>query len=412
MNLTFNQRKALNVLLDKFERSKTYEGTNLVAQTFTAIPTAIWEEYTSDFAEVEQIKDFEADMEYLEKQGLLTVKRKEGEIIRLVACRERLPEYYDILQRKPKKDAVQEQLDFYRAWSEKGNMLIASYCREQIELISSGRKAAYTLDIAEKLLQLVEYLFTNEEELLERELSMIVLSDSKEFETKYRTKICRLLCTYMDFDGKLEGIDNAREREKVILEEFNIYVNPSYVYLKGQVNIGLKNGGQLVIGEAPLALSSELIKQIASITVGSRRIVTVENLTSFHRVNAPENTYIYLAGYHNTEKQSLIKRIAEENPGKEWFHFGDIDPDGFYILEHLKHGAGIDIAPLLMGAEQLERYEKYCKPLNENDLVKANSLMQKGCYVDVLQYMLCHNCKLEQEIVSLRWNGAFLLSNK
>lgn len=401
MSLTSNQRRVLNVLLDKYERSKTYEGTNLVAQNFAVDPTAIWEEYTSDFADVEQIKDFEADMGDLEKEGLLTAKRKGGEISKLIASNERIPEYYDILQRKSKKDAMQEQMDFYRAWSEKGNTLIASYCQEQMERITSGKKAAHTLDIAENLLQLLNYLLTNREELLERELSMIILSDSKAFETKYRTKICKLLCAYRDFEGKLEGIDNEREREKVILEEFNIYANPSYVYLKGKVSIGLKNGQHLIIGEAPLALSSELIKEITSITVKSQRIVTVENLTAFHRVSDSENTYIYLAGYHNTEKQLLIRRIAEENPGKEWFHFGDIDPDGFYILEHLKQGTGTNIAPLLMGSEQLEAYRKYCRPLNENDLVKANNLIQKGCYVNTLQYMLDHNCKLEQEIVSL-----------
>ncbi len=374
----------------------------MVTQTFSVLPTAVWEEYASDFAEVEQVKDFEADMVYLENQGFLTVKRKEGEIRKIVACRERIPEYYDILQRKPRKDELQEQIAFYRAWSEKGNALIISYCQEQVDRILSGRKATYTLDIVENLMRLLEYLFSNREELLERELSMIVLSDSKEFETKYRTKLCKLLYTYMNFGDKLEGIDSTREREKIILEEFNIYVNPSYVYLKGKVRIGLKNGEQLVIGEAPLALSTEFIKKIAFITVESARIVTVENLTSFHRINIPEDTYIYLAGYHNTEKQALIKRIVKENPGKEWFHFGDIDPDGFYILEHLKHGTGLDITPLLMGIEELEMYKEYRKPLNENDLVKANNLIHKGCYVNVLQYMLQNNCKLEQEIVSLQ----------
>ena len=164
----------------------------------------------------------------------------------------------------------------------------------------------------------------------------------------------------------------------------------------------MNNGDHLRIGKAPLALSSELIHEIAFITVESPEIVTVENLTSFHRINDSKNTYIYLAGYHNTEKQLLLKRIAEENPGRKWFHFGDIDPDGFYILEHLKKGTEIDIAPLFMGMEQLEAYRKYCKTLNENDLVKANHLIQKSCYVDILQYMLENNCKLEQEIVGFQ----------
>lgn len=402
MNLTSNQRKALNSLLDKYERSKTYDGTNRVIQNFTIDPAAIWEEYTSDFTDVGMIKDFEADMEYLEKQGFLTIKRKGGEINRLIACNERISEYYDIVERKPKKDAVQEQMDFYRTWIKNGKPLIVSYCREQLERISSGKKPAYTMDIANPILKLLNYLLDNKEELLERELSLIVLSDSKVFEAKYRTKICKLLCRYMNFADKLEGIDNDREREKVILEEFSIYTNPAYIYLKGMVNMELKNGEHLKIGRYPIALSSELIKEIASITVENRRIVTVENLTSFHRVNAPENTYIYLAGYHNTEKQLLLKRIAEENPGREWLHFGDIDPDGFYILEHLKRGTGIDIAPVFMGTEQLDTYKKYCKTLNENDLVKANNLIRKGRYVNTLQYMLEHNCKLEQEIVGFQ----------
>lgn len=401
MNLTPAQKKILNLLLDKYERSKTYEGTNLVSQSFAAKPTDIWEKYTSDFADVREIKDFEADMEYLEKQGLLTIERRRGEISRLAACNARISEYYDILQRRSKKDEKQEEMNFYHNWSKSGNSLVSSYCREQLERISSGRKASFTMEVSEKIFRLLCYLMNNREELLERELSMMVLSDSKDFELKYRSKICKILRGYMDFEDKLEGIDNDREREKVILEEFHVFTNPSYIYLKGKVCVRLKDGEYLKIGKAPMALSSELIREIASIAVESNRIVTVENLTSFHRVNDSGNTYIYLAGYHNTEKQSLIKRLADENPDKKWLHFGDIDPDGFYILEHLKKGTGIDIAPVYMGIIQLEAYRKYCKPLNENDRVKAENLIKKNCYVDILKYMLEHNCKLEQEIVSL-----------
>lgn len=47
-----------------------------------------------------------------------------------------------------------------------------------------------------------------------------------------------------------------------------------------------------------------------------------------------------MSGYHNTLKQYVIKKIAAENPKLKLFHFGDLDPDGFYILEHLKSGTG------------------------------------------------------------------------
>lgn len=402
MNLTAAQIKTLNILLDKYERSKTYEGMNIVTQNFTVEPTAIWKEYTSDFTDVGKIKDFEADMEFLEKQGLLVLKRSRGEIAKITACNDHISEYYDILHRRSKKDAIQEEINFYRDWSKKGNPLVISYCEEQLERISSRKKTSVTMETAECIFRLLTYLMDNKNELLERELSTIVLSDSKLFETKYRSKICKLLREYMDFEDKLEGIDNEREREKIILEELGIYTNPSYVYLKGNVRIELNNGEYLKIGEEPIALSSEFIRKIVSITIESSRIVTVENMTSFHRIDDDGNTYIYLAGYHNTEKQQLLKRIAAENPGRKWLHFGDIDPDGFYILEHLKNGTGIDFEPIFMGIEQLKTYGQYCKPLNQNDLVKAGNLINKNHYVSTLQYMLESNCKLEQEIVSLQ----------
>ena len=91
-----------------------------------------------------------------------------------------------------------------------------------------------------------------------------------------------------------------------------------------------------------------------------------------------------------------------ENPDKKWFHFGDIDPDGFYILEHLIRGTGIQFTPLFMGIKELKKYGDYCKKLTDNDCVKAGNLMLDGRYTEILQYMLKYNCKLEQEIVSLK----------
>lgn len=402
MNLTANQRKILNILLDKYERSKTYDGTNQVVQNFAVEPTDIWDEYTSDFADVWQVKDFETEMEYLEQKGLISIRRKWEEISKLTACNDRIPEYYEILGRRPQKDIVEEQLFFYREWSRRGNAVIADFCKEQKERLLCGKKAAYPMEKAEKIFQILDFLLHNKEEYLERELSMLVLSDSKDFENNYRGKVCKILCEYMNFSDKLEGIDNDREREKVVLEEFGIYSNPSYVYLKGDLRITFADGRNLWIGTAPMALSSELLKNIRKIVVDSNNIVTIENLTSFHRVNADDCTYIYLAGYHNTEKQLLLKRIAEENPDRKWFHFGDIDPDGFYILEHLKRGTGIEFTPMFMGLDELRTYEKYCKELIKNDRVKAEKLIRSGCYAEVLQYMLEHNCKLEQEIISLR----------
>lgn len=404
MKFTANQKKLLNMLLDKYERSKTYQGTNLLQQSFAADPVAVWSEYASDFANMEQVRDFENEMQYLQDIGLVTVQKKNGVITKILACNEKLTDYYIIVQRKAKADIVQEQITFFRQWKEKNIFLITSFCDEQLARISAGKKPAYDIEMSEKLLQILEFIQNNPEELLERELSILLFADSKAFEDKYRSKICKIIQTYQDFSEKLTGIDDAREQEKAILEEFNIYANPSYIYLKGKMVLILDEGREFRMDSAPLAISSDLLKKVTSITVETDKIVTVENLTSFHRVCEGDCVYIYVAGYHNSAKQALLKRIDRENPEKKWFHFGDIDPDGFYILEHLRKGTGIDFWPLFMSVRELEQFGAYCKRLSQKDRVKAENLVTSGKYAETLQYMLEKNCKLEQEIVSMSFS--------
>ena len=382
MKFTVNQEKLLNALLDRYERSKTHEGNNLVPQNFAIDPIVIWSEYVSDFADVEQVKDFETEMRYLESIGFITIREKDGAIE--TVCTD-----------------IPKTFAFFKKWGKTGKALITSFCNEQLERIRTGKKPIYTVEVCEKILQILDFVLENKEELLERELSILLLADSKVFEEKYRNKICKIFCTYMDFSEKLAGIDDAREQEKVILEEFNIYTNPSYVYLKGNITLCLEAEKKIQIDSAPMALSSSLIKKIMSISVEGENIVTVENLTSFHRVNDENCVYIYLAGYHNSEKQELLRRINQENPRKNWYHFGDIDPDGFYILEHLRKGTRIDFTPLHMNVSEMKKYAQYYKELSDKDKVKAENLISRGLYVEVLQYMLDNNCKLEQEIISI-----------
>ena len=48
---------------------------------------------------------------------------------------------------------------------------------------------------------------------------------------------------------------------------------------------------------------------------------------------------------------------------------------------------------------ELKKYMRFAKPLERNDVRKAESL-KKSRYSDVVRFMLDHNCKLEQEIIS------------
>lgn len=79
-------------------------------------------------------------------------------------------------------------------------------------------------------------------------------------------------------------------------------------FFKGNVDIHYVDGHSISVTPGnPIAILSEAIARIEMIKVNSKRIVTVENLTSYNRINDNKLTFIYLSGYHNTA--SRLKRM-------------------------------------------------------------------------------------------------------
>jgi len=241
----------------------------------------------------------------------------------------------------------------------------------------------------------------NKNEILERELSISVLSNSKTWEEKYKKKVLKILHQNARFASLVENCADEKEADKAILEECNIFSNPSYVYFKGSGTITFENGNCIkIFPDIPLAFSSAAISKIKTFEIADNKIMTVENLTSFNRIKKSDTFFIFLSGYHNRAKQIFLNKIFSQNSGKEYYHFGDIDPDGFFILGNLRSKTQIDFKAYKMGISELQKYSSYTKPLEENDLRKADSLIAKGKYTEILDYMLKHNVKLEQEIIS------------
>ena len=401
MNFTKKQKKILNNLLDKYETSKSYRGTNKVVQNIFIKPKEVWFDYNDNFTNVEEIRDFEAEIQHLQDLELIRIEKEYNVITKIFFCKEKLQVYYDILQRKERKDIEQEQINFFEEKKNSENIVISSFCTEQIQRIQNYKKPLYSIEESIKIFNLIDFAMNNSEEMLEREFSILLLNDSKIFKKKYKNKICKIILSYIDFHEQLEGIDDSDKINDILLEEYKICKNPTYIYLKGNITLTLEDNSQIHISKEPIAISSMLIKKIKSVIVHSNDIATIENLTSFNRINDEGFSYIFLSGYHNSEKQAFIKRIDKENPYKKWYHFGDIDPDGLYILEHLKRGTGIDFEPLYMGCNEIKEYSQHCKPLEEGDIIKAKNLLSKGKYKQILEYLLENNCKLEQEIISL-----------
>ena len=152
-----------------------------------------------------------------------------------------------------------------------------------------------------------------------------------------------------------------------------------------------------------IALSNGSLAGIQNITVKADKVITVENLTTYHDCDEPDAVYIYLGGYHNTSKQKLLELIYKNNGGKEYYHEGDLDVYGFLILENLISKTQIPFKSLLMDVETLERFYRagLYKNLTARDRKVINSKKdgQLSAYKDVLEYMLEFDCKVEQESI-------------
>lgn len=395
------QIDALNMLLDVYENSVTYKGQNIKNQSFAIKPEKIFYDYNGDYTDQDEVNQFNREMQSLMEFEFVILDYERGipVISKIKLNTNSINEIYSVLKREDITEKRNREIKMYTQYMGVHD-IIDSFCKRQIERLNDYKDAKYTSDIAINILKLLKYVLENNSDIMERELSVAVLGDTKLFEKSYKSRICIIIEEYGELELDLSALDK-KEKEKAILEEYQVFSNPSYIFFKGNVDIHYIDGSSIsVTPDNPIAILSEAIAQIEMIKVNSNRIVTVENLTSYNRINDNKSTFIYLSGYHNTAKQRFLKKIAENNSGVSWFHFGDIDPDGYFILKNLVEKTGISFVPLYMNVQQLINYRQYCKPLEKNDMVKANSLLKVHFYDEVMEFMLANNCKLEQEIIS------------
>lgn len=401
LRLSKIQKDALNMLLDVYENSVTYKGQNIKNQSFAIKPEKIFYEYNGDYTDQDEVNQFNREMQSLMEFEFVILDYERGipVISKIKLNTNSINEIYSVLKREDITVKRNREIKMYTQYMGAHDIMDA-FCKSQVERLNDYKDAKYTSDIAINILKLLKYVLGNNSDIMERELSVAVLGDTKLFEKSYKSRICSIIEEYGELELDLSVLDK-KEKEKAILEEYQVFSNPSYIFFKGNVDIHYVDGNSIsVTPDNPIAILSEAIARIEMIKVNSNRIVTVENLTSYNRINDNKSTFIYLSGYHSTAKQRFLKKIAENNSGVSWFHFGDIDPDGYYILKNLVEKTGIAFVPLYMDVQQLINCKQYCKPLEKNDMVKANSLLKFHFYDEVMEFMLANNCKLEQEIIS------------
>lgn len=400
------QKQLLTRILDAYERTGTYRGESQRNQNIRIPVEEIFPAYDRDDVNLEELGAFEQSMKLLEGRSpvqILYRDRKTRNEFRefLVPARSVEPALYKLAGRKPRREIHAGQVGVYERYRGK-NPILDAFIDDQEALLLADKNAWFEPEPADEVMRTVDFITRNTGNILCRELSIALFGDTKYLEKHgILSKALRVLKKYGTCDFGEVDFDSKKEYEDAVLAEYAVYENPTYVNFNGNGILVFYNGTRLELKSGvPIAVRSDRLSDIETIRVDSDTVLTIENLTSYNRVQT-EAFQMYLAGYHNHARQEFLVRMHDQNPGiRHWLHFGDLDPDGFCILENLRNKTGIDFRSYRMEPESLKRYHAFTKSLNENDRTKAGNLIRAGKYPEILRYMLEHNEKLEQEIIS------------
>lgn len=375
-NISTNRR----IILKPVEVYKNYAKNNADILEKQCLNEAIYELSSLEFITTDKVK-YSDDIEkiYFCEQ-------------KLEAIYAYLQEEYHVIPQSTVSRQVQETIKKHICTGE----MVQNYCESILAQIEDPRFSIAPEKI-EANLKMLRFLEENDENLYVREASMLVYGDSKWFENNNYDEVCTILRNATGMP-RLES-----ERNDAILRIFHVTPAEQDIFIKGDWKI---EWDQYVLETAKLqggiAIASNDIQSIQHITVNASSVMTVENKTSYQRMNHCNCAIMYLGGFANRHQIEFLKEVIQDNPDVSYQHFGDIDIGGFLIHKHLCRETSKDFALYCMGIQQLNdrRFENCLKDLTDHDRSRLETLMGDASYIEVLGYMKEHNVKLEQEIVS------------
>lgn len=383
------EKAILNALLDKYEKSKSFTGDNKVNQKFVVKVASLFTQY-ADHANFDLFQAVNEAVDILVRKNLISAKINKANVCAEVYLNlATIDEAYRYIGRTQKRDLNNAVIKLLNRYKDK-NEILNRFCKTQVERIKANKSIHFfneDLQEYEDILHAVNRILKVDSETFSRDFSVRVFKDSKLFD-RISSKVTNILFEYGDFP----------EKDRV-LEDLNIVKNPTYVNFRGAGTLIL--AGQKIdlnMLSSDIAISSAMLEDIEKIEITGKSVMTVENLTSFHMAYSKDMLLIYLGGFHNRIRREFIKKIHRQNPEVEFYHFGDIDAGGFYILEHLRRQTGVDFKPYKMDLETLKNYQDYSKKLTDNDRDRLKKIKNSE-FEEVIDYMLDNNCKLEQEVI-------------
>ena len=392
--------KIVNALLKKYYKRKALHKDAEINQRINLPINKVLNYYSHNNVNLEEKEHVNKAVESLENKGYLTSSRlrfsEDYEKIYLNMNNiNELEEYAEnVLGITPRSFDVNELKAIIKKYKNKG--VITDYHINNLEDIINNTSNQLDVNKEEDILKILSFLEDNNEFLYIREASILIFGDSKYIENNRKSQISLILSKYYISIG-----EDIFEEEN-LLERFNIYDTYQDICIKGPVIIEFGNKVIDIDGlSGGVSFSIKDIDKIKSIIVNSDKVMTVENKTSFLRMNMGD-CYVYLGGFATKSQIAFIKKLISDNPDKEYLHFGDIDAGGFWIHKKLCEQTNQHFDLFHMNENDLKNLNYSCclKSLSENDIKRLNSLKTINEYSKCITYMIKFNKKLEQEIIS------------
>lgn len=185
--MTEYQEKLLNRLIDSYEKSRTYMGTNKNIQHFTIEISKLFPEY-ADESDFSSFKKVNSDMQELKDIRFISLKIRSGEMIDKAELNvSLLDDIYNFLGRKPKKDTYAEALELFDKY--KGfDPVLDSFCEEQTANIRANKSVNFLSASGdhtelENILIALKEIRNIQSETFYRDFSVKVYGDSKTFDS-------------------------------------------------------------------------------------------------------------------------------------------------------------------------------------------------------------------------------------
>lgn len=394
------QEQIVQLLLKKYEASVlSKQGSALAIEVSVPFDRTHLPEYVCSTSYLYR-SAIEAATRELESLSFLEITWNHATIIKVTLKIDQVEQLYHYIGCVSPKTIRAQQLDVLAPFLSRTDF-IGAYCTMlQARILEYRSTKSYYKDTEElqEILRVLCAIASNETDIKRKKFSNLVFGDSKQFD-KVEKKYRRIIEEHSAI---------LIEEEDDFWEYFHIYKNPTFLYLKGngvfQINEQIIDLTKLKV---PLSLSKEATALLNIVSLQVRKVITVENLAVFEEVQGQDCLFIYLAGFHNEQKRRLLQKIYAHIPDISYYHLGDIDAGGYYILNHLIVKTQIPFSPLCMDIATLEAYRACWIPLTKRDeerIQKLYELTNLRNYQDVFTYMLKHHAKLEQE--SIIWKSS------